>query len=115
MHHTDTDQMLMDPACKVAIVFGASRGSGFRAAEELLRAGVVRVVMADSSCIECCNAAEKLCTKYGPEKAVFLAGDFCDPRTYINVFEETIARFQKVCAVIFIRETKSYFLIIMDV
>ena len=96
MHPTDKDQNLMDPACKVAIVLGASKGSGFRAAEELLKAGVVRVVLADNSCYECCNAADKLRTKYGPEKAVFFTGDFCDPKTYITLFEETIAQFQKV-------------------
>ncbi|KAJ9577597.1 hypothetical protein L9F63_005784 [Diploptera punctata] len=86
----------MDPTCKVAIVLGAAKGSGFRAAEELLKAGVVRVVLADFPCPECYNATEKLCDKYGSEKAVLIAGDFHDPKMYMNLFEESIARFQKV-------------------
>ncbi|XP_069685305.1 15-hydroxyprostaglandin dehydrogenase [NAD(+)]-like [Periplaneta americana] len=96
VYTSQQEELLMNPTSKIAIITGASTSIGYAVARELVSAGVTRVVLCDSNYNEGRCVVQKLCSEFGSGAALFFSGDASDPKTYVHLFEETIARFQKV-------------------
>ncbi|XP_069687824.1 15-hydroxyprostaglandin dehydrogenase [NAD(+)]-like [Periplaneta americana] len=99
--HRDTkrnasDDVIMDPKCKVAIITGGATGIGLAAACHLLKHGAKHVVINGPNRQEGEATEEGLASEFGEDKVTYCHGDVNDAEHFESLFEYCMEKFNGV-------------------